>query len=129
MANPDKEAPLPAPYTDKAPLHCSFCLKSQHQVKKLIAGPGFIFICDECVALCDSIVAGKPVKTDEAKYKLGNIPSETLLARLKPVEHTIQGMAKSLESMVEELRGREVSWARIGEALGVSRQSAWERFS
>ena len=129
MPDAKTAAPLPAPYADKAPLHCSFCLKSQHEVKKLIAGPGFIFICDECVALCEAIVAGKPVKADEAKYKLGNIPSETLLARLKPVEQTIQGMARSLESMVEELRGREVSWARIGEALGVSRQSAWERFS
>jgi biotin operon repressor len=34
-----------------------------------------------------------------------------------------------LQTVVEELRGREVSWARIGEALGISRQSAWERFS
>ena len=129
MSKAEKEAALPPAYADKAPLHCSFCLKSQHEVAKLIAGPGHIFICDECVALCEAIVADKPVKVDEAKYKLGNIPSETLLARLKPVEHTIQGMAKSLESMVEELRGREISWARIGEALGVSRQSAWERFS
>ena len=129
MADTKTADPLPPQYADKAPLHCSFCLKSQYEVKKLIAGPGSIFICDECVALCEAIVSDKPVKTDEAKYKLGNIPPETLLARLKPVEHTIQGMAKSLESMVEELRGREVSWARIGEALGVSRQSAWERFS
>lgn len=129
MTEAEKDPALPAPHAGKASLHCSFCLKSQYEVAKLIAGPGFIFICDECVALCDTIVAGKPVTVDEAKYKLGNIPSETLLARLKPVEHTIQGMAKSLESMVEELRGREISWARIGEALGVSRQSAWERFS
>ena len=32
-------------------LYCSFCSKSQHEVRKLIAGPGSIFICDECVAL------------------------------------------------------------------------------
>ena len=38
-------------------------------------------------------------------------------------------MGNQLQTVVEELRGREVSWARIGEALGVSRQSAWERFS
>ena len=125
----DKQAALPAPYIDKAPLHCSFCLKSQHEVKKLIAGPGLIFICDECVGLCVAIIAGKPLKVDEGKFKIQNIPSETLLARLKPVEHTLQGMGNQLQTMVEELRGREVSWARIGEALGVSRQSAWERFS
>ena len=36
-------------------LYCSFCGKSQHEVRKLIAGPT-VFICDECVALCNDIV-------------------------------------------------------------------------
>jgi hypothetical protein len=36
-------------------LHCSFCGKSQHEVRKLIAGPA-VFICDECVELCTDIV-------------------------------------------------------------------------
>ena len=123
------ESKLPPPYAGKEPLHCSFCLKSQHEVKKLIAGPGFIFICDACVALCDAIIAGKPPKIDAANFKIGGIPTDTLLARLKPIEQTLQGMGNQLQTAVEELRGREVSWARIGEALGVSRQSAWERFS
>jgi ATP-dependent Clp protease ATP-binding subunit ClpX len=120
-------AKLPPPYEGKGPLHCSFCLKSQHEVAKLIAGPGFIFICNECVALCDAIVAGKTPKTDVKG--IDQIPTDRLLARLKPVEQTLQGMGNQLSTMVEELRGREVSWARIGEGLGVSRQSAWERFS
>ena len=34
-----------------------------------------------------------------------------------------------MQQFVDELRGREVSWAEIGKTLGVSRQSAWERFS
>jgi hypothetical protein len=38
-------------------LYCSFCYKSQHEVKKLISGPGGIFICDECVELCNEIIA------------------------------------------------------------------------
>ncbi|MDR0737106.1 MAG: ATP-dependent Clp protease ATP-binding subunit ClpX [Zoogloeaceae bacterium] len=37
-------------------LYCSFCGKSQHEVKKLISGPPSVFICDECVALCNDIV-------------------------------------------------------------------------
>jgi ATP-dependent Clp protease ATP-binding subunit ClpX len=123
------EAALPPPYAGKGPLHCSFCMKSQHEVKKLIAGPGAIFICDECVALCEAIVADRPIDTDKEQFKIENIPTDRLLARLKPVEQTLQGMGNQLSTMVEELRGREVSWARIGEALGVSRQSAWERFS
>src|SRR5207342_1827811 len=39
----------------KNPLYCSFCGKSQHQVRKLIAGPT-VFICDECVELCLDII-------------------------------------------------------------------------
>ena len=37
-------------------LYCSFCGKSQHEVRKLIAGPS-VFICDECVELCNDIIA------------------------------------------------------------------------
>jgi hypothetical protein len=47
-------APSPPPKT----LYCSFCGKSQHEVRKLIAGPT-VFICDECVALCTDIVEGR----------------------------------------------------------------------
>ena len=37
-------------------IRCSFCDKRQDQVKKLIAGPGHVFICDQCVALCREII-------------------------------------------------------------------------
>ena len=36
-------------------LHCNFCGKSQHEVAKLIAGPG-VYVCDECVGLCNNIL-------------------------------------------------------------------------
>ena len=39
-------------------LYCSFCGKSQHEVRKLIAGPT-VFICDECVELCMDIIKEK----------------------------------------------------------------------
>ena len=39
----------------KNTLYCSFCGKSQHEVRKLIAGPT-VFICDECVELCNDII-------------------------------------------------------------------------
>jgi ATP-dependent Clp protease ATP-binding subunit ClpX len=41
--------------TGKNTLYCSFCGKSQHEVRKLIAGPT-VFICDECVELCMDII-------------------------------------------------------------------------
>ncbi len=40
---------------DEKLLYCSFCGKSQHEVRKLIAGPS-VFICDECVDLCNDII-------------------------------------------------------------------------
>ncbi len=46
-------------------LYCSFCGKSQHEVKKLIAGPS-VFICDECIDLCNDIVR------DEVSGEAGN---------------------------------------------------------
>ena len=36
-------------------LYCSFCGKSQHEVKKLVSGPS-VFICDECIAQCNDII-------------------------------------------------------------------------
>mgnify|MGYP001602468411 CR=1 FL=1 len=42
-------------YDDKKQLKCSFCGKSQEQVKRLIAGPG-VYICDECIDLCSEII-------------------------------------------------------------------------
>ena len=43
-----------------ADYRCSFCNKRQDQVKKLIAGPNGVYICDECVALCSEIIANPP---------------------------------------------------------------------
>ena len=42
---------------DNKELHCSFCGKSESEVQKLISGPG-VYICDECVSLCNGILEG-----------------------------------------------------------------------
>lgn len=109
-------------------LYCSFCFKSQHEVKKLIDGPGSIFICDECVDLCNEILAGPKAKSSKS-LSVGELPTERLLERLRPIEDTLQGKGNQLQQVVEVLRSREVSWTQIGSALGISRQSAWERFT
>ncbi|MGC8703105.1 MAG: ATP-dependent Clp protease ATP-binding subunit ClpX [Thiomonas sp.] len=49
-------------------LYCSFCGKSQHEVKKLIAGPS-VFICDECIDLCNEIIRDE-ISTTEAGGKV-----------------------------------------------------------
>ena len=48
-------------------LKCSFCGKSQRQVKKLIAGPG-VYICDECIDLCNEIIEEELSSTDELTF-------------------------------------------------------------
>ena len=47
-------------------LYCSFCGKSQHEVKKLIAGPS-VFVCDECVELCNDIIREEIQEPQEEK--------------------------------------------------------------
>jgi ClpX C4-type zinc finger protein len=109
-------------------LYCSFCFKSQHQVKMLISGPAGIFICSDCVHACNECLAGRfPDRSKRPSDK--ELPTEHLLERLQAIEDTLQGKGNQLQWVVELLRSREVSWAQIGAALGISRQSAWERFS
>ena len=48
-------------------LKCSFCGKSQKQVKKLIAGPG-VYICDECIDLCNEIIEEELAESGDVKF-------------------------------------------------------------
>lgn len=58
----------------KNTLYCSFCGKSQHEVKKLIAGPS-VFICDECIELCNDIVRDEvPADTPAARASKSDLP-------------------------------------------------------
>lgn len=61
----------------KSTLYCSFCGKSQHEVKKLIAGPT-VFICDECVELCIDIVHEERVATEVGNILRASFNSEAL---------------------------------------------------
>jgi ATP-dependent Clp protease ATP-binding subunit ClpX len=56
---------------DKGQLKCSFCGKYQEQVKRLVAGPG-VYICDECVELCNEIIEEE--LGDEAEFELKDVP-------------------------------------------------------
>src|SRR5881409_426816 len=54
--------------------HCSFCGKNQDQVRRLIAGPGAVYICDECVELCREIIQEDSSSTVKPKTPLQRIP-------------------------------------------------------
>jgi len=61
-------------------LYCSFCGKSQHEVRKLIAGPS-VFICDECVDLCNDIIR-EEVQEETANGKQDRLPVPREIARI-----------------------------------------------
>src|SRR5476649_1736627 len=58
---------------EKGQLKCSFCGKSQEHVRKLIAGPG-VYICDECIELCNEIIEEELYKNVDENLRLRNIP-------------------------------------------------------
>ena len=55
-------------------LYCSFCGKSQHEVKKLIAGPS-VFICDECIDLCNDIIRDELPGLESVKSSSDDVPT------------------------------------------------------
>jgi ATP-dependent Clp protease ATP-binding subunit ClpX len=122
---------MPEPEREEPTLRCSFCGKTQHKVKALVAGPG-VAICEACVELCNGVIAAipegaerKPVKADW----LDAYPTEQMLSMLGGMAKVYDDVSDRLRRSVDILRSRKVSWEAIGKALGVSRQAAWERFS
>jgi hypothetical protein len=122
---------------------CSFCAKSQFDVVKLVAGPG-VYICNECVDLCSQIIAeeldgkgglaGETVPSPKSHVPptikaWEGLSDEDLLGEMVRAHGAHQNVDRAVGQHVAALRARGVSWARIGEALGMTRQSAWERFS
>ena len=120
---------MPGKEEARATLYCSFCGKSQYDVLKLIAGPS-VLICDECVAICNQWITPSAKGPPAPKFlDVKAMPTDTLLGFLRNQGAIHENVQKRLEEAVDTLRRREVSWALIGEMLGVSRQAAWERFS
>jgi hypothetical protein len=110
----------------KPKLQCSFCGKDQDQVQKLIAGSG-VFICDECVDLCNRILADENTVPRLPDWE--TLSDEQILANLPQMAAMSAQAEFSLQERIAELRRRGMTWAQLGATLGVSRQAAWERFT
>ncbi len=74
-------------------LYCSFCGKSQHEVRKLIAGPS-VFICDECVALCNDILREEISNGAEGKGEGDRLPTPKEICQVLDQYVIGQDMAK-----------------------------------
>lgn len=113
-----------------ATTQCSFCLKDETEIAQIVAGPG-VFICNECVALCGQIFRDGPAagrNAAELPY-WESMDDEQLVAQLPRIASVATQVEDNLHAWVKRTRDRGISWASIGQALGTSRQSAWERFS
>lgn len=116
-----------APISDTR--HCSFCAKPDVEVAKLIAGAG-VYICDACVRLCNDILAGESDSASTPEITIWDQKTDDELLETLPRIALVSAQVDArMRTLVDLLRARGVAWARIGKALGVTRQSAWERFS
>jgi len=111
---------------------CSFCAKPSPDVEKMIAGPG-VYICNECVGQCNDILRADQQAPAAPGARLpvweDGMTDEQILDQLPRVAAVGAQTEVSLQRLVTILRERKVTWARIGAALRMTRQSAWERFS
>ncbi|MEU8380904.1 ClpX C4-type zinc finger protein [Streptosporangium sp. NPDC048865] len=121
---------MPTPSLTDQTIHCSFCAKAMTEVEKIIAGPG-VYICNECVELCQAILiseAAKPLTATEIPGP-DDMTDDDILEFLPRIASMGVQVDAGLRVWVGRLRDRGVAWSRIGAALGMTRQSAWERFS
>ena len=109
---------------------CSFCRKDNHQVKKLIAGPG-VYICDECIELCNNILGedlGRPPSSESAAPSLDDSPVERLLAIFAGMIETSRSINRNIDDWALALHRRGVSVGRLAAASGLTEDEARERF-
>lgn len=113
-------------------MRCSFCAKNEHDIARMIAGPG-IYICNECVHLCNEILEGSAAHQTDAEQP--DLPywramsDEQMLDLLPKIAAVANQVETGLALWVTRLRQRGVAWAKIGAAMDMTRQSAWGRFS
>jgi hypothetical protein len=109
-------------------LTCSFCAKTSKEVKKLIAGPG-VYICDECIALCDEILGAEDDdETARERHSVETGPLEAVLPIFRSTAETTRTMEARLAEWARTLARRGVSLTTIAEHAGVDSTEAAQRF-
>ena len=107
---------------------CSFCLRVDAEVTTLVAGPG-VWICDVCVALCRDTVTGASSRRTRVAPWEGEMPLDQLLTGLPRMAAAGAQVETRLGRWVDRARTQGATWAQIGQALQVTRQSARECFA
>src|SRR5256886_6853797 len=79
-------------------LYCSFCGKSQREVRRLIAGPS-VFICDECIELCNDIIREEGATSDTARADKNKLPTPHEIRQILDQYVIGQDLAKKILSV------------------------------
>jgi ATP-dependent protease Clp ATPase subunit len=103
-------------------------MKDDGAVDRLVAGAG-VFICNECVDLCAQLIATDKIGSSPRVTPWQDMDDDALLAHLPRIDAVRDQVDDDLRVWVGEARRRQLSWERIGGALNMKRQSAWERFT
>jgi ATP-dependent Clp protease ATP-binding subunit ClpX len=108
---------------------CSFCKKNNTEVKKLIAGPG-VYICDECVSLCEQIVATEttPEEAAQRRNEFVEPTADVLLQRLPAMATTAAAVEADLRRCVERILAAGGSLDQVASTLDISQEDARLRF-
>ncbi|RLE20004.1 MAG: ATP-dependent Clp protease ATP-binding subunit ClpX, partial [Actinobacteria bacterium] len=104
-------------------LKCSFCGKSQKQVKKLIAGPG-VYICDECIDLCNEIIEEE--LTDTAELSFDDLPNPREVRAFLDDYVVGQDAAKKILSVAVYNHYRRIQYQTQNQATTVGRRDEVE---
>lgn len=109
---------------------CSFCGLPRARTGPMVGGPG-VAICHPCVQRADRMLqdaAGVDLVAGSAEPWL-TLTDDELLEALPAIAASGEQVERQLHRWVDVARERGLSWARIGGALAMTRQSAWERFA
>ena len=112
------------------PTRCSFCSKDRVEVAKLVAGPGGVYICDECVALCVEIVDEPESAPSERPQELTpDKEREIFLLVVRAAADRVAVAEQDLRASLSHLSKPDVDWEAIAASLGTSPEDARIRFS
>jgi hypothetical protein len=88
-----------------------------------------VYICNECVDLCRQIIGSPPTLAPGLKSWEDDLDLDGVLASLPRMAAAGAQVERNLARFVMRARDLGATWATIGSSLGMTRQSAWERFS
>ncbi|MCX6128640.1 MAG: ATP-dependent Clp protease ATP-binding subunit ClpX [Proteobacteria bacterium] len=102
-------------------LHCSFCGKGQKEVKKLIAGPN-VYICDECIQLCNDIIA-EEVEKEELLNTSNKIPNPKDIKRILDEYVIGQERAKKILSVAVHNHYKRIDHKSVGDEVELTKSN------